>query len=54
MAGKIKSQIDYVSRGFDVIINFMEMLSAGIVIIINVVAANLPLGSTYITGLLRQ
>lgn len=36
MAGKIKSQIDYVSRGFDVIINFMEMLSAGIVIIINV------------------
>lgn len=37
MAGKVTSQIDYVCRGFDVIINIMEIIGAVGVIFINVV-----------------
>lgn len=36
MAGKINSQINYVSEGFNVILNFMEMFGAMAVILINV------------------
>lgn len=36
MAGKINSQINYVSTGFDVIINFMEIIGALFVILVNV------------------
>ena len=36
MAGKINSQINYVSNGFNVVINFMEIFGSVLVILINV------------------